>query len=108
MLAKKFRFTTKNFNRVFRRNRKLKIGDYLFLSTDEKFLPKFGVVVSKKKCKSAVRRNRIRRQIYEIWRTEIADKIAGKSVICIFQKNENEFLRENFLRAGGKFLESAK
>lgn len=43
-------------------------------------LPRFSVVVSKKVYKSAVKRNRIRRRLYEVVRNYIAKKDDAKSV----------------------------
>lgn len=41
------------------------------------------VVVSKKVSKSAVVRNRIRRRVYEILRTQYADTLAGVSLVIL-------------------------
>ncbi|MDO4780912.1 MAG: ribonuclease P protein component [Candidatus Saccharibacteria bacterium] len=49
---------------------------------------RFAVVVSKKVMKSAVRRNRIRRRVYEIIRQELPRLHAGRDVACIIVSGE--------------------
>lgn len=49
---------------------------------------RFAVVISKKVMKSAVRRNRIRRRVYEIIRQELPHLQAGRDVACIIVSGE--------------------
>lgn len=48
---------------------------------------RLAVVVSKKVHKSAVRRNRIRRCIYEVYRTELQDIPSYDMVVTVFSEN---------------------
>ena len=83
MLPKKWRFTTRGFDFVFRKGQKIRTQSFMFRVSRDRFgRGKFGVVVSKKHVKLATRRNRLRRQIYEIWRTRFAAKFGGQNVIC--------------------------
>jgi len=88
VIAKKFRFTTKIFEKNFRSSRRYSCGDFDFLIAPEKQTQKFAVVVSKKITKSAVKRNRIRRQLYEKIRTIFLPKIAGRNIICLYRGGE--------------------
>lgn len=60
---------------------------------------RFAVVVSKKVMKSAVRRNRIRRRVYEIIRQELPQLRAGRDVACIIVSGEVLTMPHEALRA---------
>jgi len=109
MLPKKNCFNTKNFKLSMKYSYKVNIGSFLFLVSGEKFIPKFAVVVSKKKVKLAVYRNRIRRQLYEIIRLDLLPFILNlsknskdkpyKNIICIYQKKDLSSAKKDFLHA---------
>jgi len=67
---------------------------------------KFAVVVGKKVSKKAVVRNRLRRQVFEIFRTELLGKILDKNVIFLYRGAEilDTKLREKFIAACQKLL----
>lgn len=83
MLARKFRFTTRLFDRVFRRSKKVRIDGWTFLVSPARGIPKFSVVVRKKNVKKAVDRNKIRRQIYPIFAEKLRDKV-DNNVIFLY------------------------
>lgn len=60
---------------------------------------RFAVVISKKVMKSAVRRNRIRRRVYEIIRQELPHLQAGRDVACIIVSGEVLSLPHEALRS---------
>jgi ribonuclease P protein component len=65
MLPKKERFTRKEFDACYR-SRDRRSGKLMRLTLIDSTHPKASVVVSKKVSKSAVKRNHLRRQLYEI------------------------------------------
>jgi ribonuclease P protein component len=83
MLARKFRFTTRLFDRVFRRSKRIRIQGFTFLVSPARGVPHFSVVAGKKVSKLAVERNRIRRQIYPIFAEKLRDKI-DSNVIFLY------------------------
>ena len=98
MIAKKNRFTTKLFDRLFRRSKSIRIENFQFLVSDSRGEAKFSVVVGKKVSKKATDRNRLRRQLYEIIRQELVPFPFGKNVILLYKgpkilENPAEFKR---------------
>jgi ribonuclease P protein component len=85
VIAKKNRFTTKLFDRLFRRSKKIRVDNFLFLVSEARGEAKFAVVVGKKTSKLAVDRNRIRRQLYEIIRQEMVPHQLNKNVILLYK-----------------------
>lgn len=83
MLARKFRFTTRIFDRVFRRSKRIRIDGWVFLVSPARGVPRFAVVAGKKISKSAVERNKIRRQIYPIFAEKLRDKV-DSNVIFLY------------------------
>ncbi len=83
MLARKFRFTTRLFNRVFRRSKRIRIDGWTFLVSPARGVPRFSVVAGKKISKLAVERNKIRRQIYPIFAEKLRDKV-DSNVIFLY------------------------
>lgn len=83
MLARKFRFTTRLFDRVFRRSKRIRIDGFTFLVSPAHGVPRFSVVAGKKISKLAVDRNRIRRQIYPIFAEKLRDKV-DSNVIFLY------------------------
>jgi len=76
MISAKYRFHGYGGLNYLHRNGKTVRGKLMsarFASNDRRDHPRFAVVVSKKVYKSAVKRNRIRRRIYEIIRNNISD-----------------------------------
>ena len=84
MLARKFRFTTRLFDRVFRRSKRIRIDGWTFLVSPARGVPRFSVVAGKKISKSAVERNKIRRQIYPIFAEKLRDKV-DSNVIFLYK-----------------------
>ncbi len=61
-------------------------GGFLFLySSCKQFDPKFAVVVSRKIDKRAVRRNWLRRRVYELFRIYFLEKNLRFNVICLYK-----------------------
>ena len=83
MLARKFRFTTRLFDRVFRRSKRIRIDGWTFLVSPARGVPRFSVVAGKKISKLAVERNKIRRQIYPIFADKLRDKV-DSNVIFLY------------------------
>ncbi len=74
MIAKKYRFHgQKSLNETYKRGITLYEKDFSIksLTKTRQQIPRFAVVVSKKVSKKAVIRNKIRRKIYEIIRTNL-------------------------------------
>jgi len=84
MLPKKNRLTTNQFDRSFRKSKKIHTELARFLISNGRENTKCAVVVSKKIAKSAVKRNRIRRQIYALMDQIIPKKLA-KNIICLYK-----------------------
>ncbi len=84
MLPRKLRFTTRFFDRVFRRSKKVRIGEFVFLCSPARGEARFSVVAGKKVAKSAVDRNKIRRQVYPILREKLMGKI-DSNVIFLYK-----------------------
>jgi len=87
MISKIHRFTTALFDRVFRKSKRVYVDGYVFSVSPvwKGRNPRFAVVVGKKISKKAVVRNRLRRQIYEIFRENLVGKIMDKNVIFIYK-----------------------
>ncbi len=98
MLARKYRFTTRLFDRVFRRSRRIRIDGWTFLVSQSRGVPRFAVVVGKKISKSAVERNKIRRQIYPIFEAKLRDKV-DSNVIFLYNGGAKFERRESLLSA---------
>ncbi|MCF7917680.1 ribonuclease P protein component [Candidatus Gracilibacteria bacterium] len=88
MIPKRLRFTTRLFDKAFRRSQRIGMGMFSFLVSDDSRTSHMSVVVGKKISKSAVTRNRLRRQMYEILRTDLAPKIKNKNIICLYKGPE--------------------
>lgn len=85
MLPKNNRFTTQLFQLVFPKTKKMRTKNGLFLYARAKSNPKFSVVVSKKITKKAVERNKLRRQIYTLFRTQLVPFVHDKHVIFLYK-----------------------
>jgi ribonuclease P protein component len=86
MLAKKHRFYGQGGIRYINRKGQNIRGSLLTLKFAKNKDPesyRVAVVVSKKVTKSAPKRNRIRRRIYEYIRTEAVDSVKGNDIVLI-------------------------
>jgi ribonuclease P protein component len=93
MIAQKYRFHGHGSLNYLHRNGSTARGAHMmakFVPNAKRELPRFAVVVSKKVYKSAVKRNRIRRRIYEIIRLNIRPD--SKSVDTVFNVYSPEVL----------------
>ena len=88
MIKKIFRFTSALFERCFRRSDRLRFGYFTFLTSHATNIPRFAVVVGKKTAKSAVVRNRLRRQLYAVIRKKFVPQIKSKNIICLYNGPE--------------------
>ena len=105
MLSQKNRFSTWLFDRCFKKSKKTNIGPFIFLVSESRIpISHFSVVVGKKYSKHAVKRNRLRRQIYELIRKIIVPKMPGKNVICLYKGNQNEQTSKDLERYFYQFL----
>ena len=88
MLARINRFTTKLFDRLFRRSKRFRAGPCVFLLSPVRGHARCAVVVGKKVSKKAVTRNRLRRQAYEILRTQWIPRNPNQNLICLYSPRE--------------------
>lgn len=108
MIPKKNRFTTKQFEKTFKKSFRIFCGNFLFLVSDNRFGNKCSVVVGKKVSKLAVKRNRIRRKVYEMVRTDLLPNISKKNIICLYQGADVLEDRESFLKATETLIKKIK
>lgn len=91
MLASRHRFHGINsLNYVYRNGETLRSKHMVikYCPNNRRDTYRISVVVSRKVTKSAPKRNRIRRRIYEFFRTEVADKLGNLDiVVTIFDEN---------------------
>lgn len=99
MIARKNRFTKHLFEKTFKKCRRIKIGDFLFLVSKGRQRTRVSVVVGKKISKKAVVRNRIRRQIYETIRPEIQYFSKPWNIIFLYKGTEIFQTAEEFQKA---------
>ena len=87
MLARQNRYTTPEFNQVFKYNRPIH-GDFFIrlVPSDDKMTTKYAVVVSKKTYSRRVDRNRIRRFIYH---TIKENNLTGGGIIMLRKQAVN-------------------
>jgi len=99
MLAKKYRLQIQNW--LKNKNKRIisRRSDFFIIrmSVNDLFFSRFGVIISAKVSKSAVKRNRIKRIIYDFIRINKLNEIGGKDVaitvlpaIAKLDKNEIE------------------
>lgn len=89
MFSRLQRFTTKAFDRFFydRRKTRVQTGDIVWFIKPNTERNKIAVVVSKKNIKSAVKRNRIRRQLQAIIRLHVLPNLKKpREIMCLYQK----------------------
>jgi ribonuclease P protein component len=87
MIAKKYRFHGHNSLKYVFSNGKLARSKYFsvkWASNQRRRHPRLAVVVSKKIFKSAVKRNRIRRRVYEIARPLLTDALPIDVVVSVY------------------------
>ena len=85
MLAQKFRFNRRNFPYKNKRFKSFRSGGFLFLYNPQQLSARVAVVISKKCEKSAVNRNRFRRQTYEIIRTILLPSVPPLHLVCLYK-----------------------
>ena len=85
MISRQNRFTTKNFEFLRRKMKSFRSGGFLFLYGQDRVRPHFAVVVSKKVDKRAVARNKLRRQTYELIRTQLLPNVTNLNLICLYK-----------------------
>lgn len=101
------RFTTKGFERFFadRRKTRVQTGDFIWFVKHQTESFRIAVVVSKKNIKSAVKRNRIRRQLQEIIRLHLLPQCqTPKHIMCLYQKEFTDIDRAKIIADLGKVL----
>lgn len=103
MLPRKLRFSTRLFDRVFRRSKKVSINGWVFLVSPARGAARFSVVAGKKVSKSAVERNKIRRQIYVIIREKLVGKI-DNNVIFLYKGSANFTQHKSLAEACDKLV----
>jgi len=108
MIPKKFRLTTRLFDRFFKRSKRFNSGSFTFLIADSQGNPRFSVDVGKKDSKKATQRNRIRRQIYEVLRKRLVENVQDKNVICLYKGNEIMHNSSEFSRSVEELLDFLK
>lgn len=90
MLTKKQRFTVSEFEKFFRDKKKTRIlmPPVTWFIKYRVSQTKVAVVVSKKNIKSAVQRNRLKRQLYEIIRLQLIPGIVEPvEIMCLYQES---------------------
>lgn len=104
MLPKNKRLSIKNFEMTFRRGKRVYAGGFLYVVRPSRDVSRFAVVVGKKTTPSAVQRNRIRRQLYEIIRRGFSELSRPHNVILLYKgpeifKNAEDFKKSlSFLK----------
>ena len=87
MISQKFRFHGHNSLRYVFNNGQMTRSKYFavkWVANERRRHPRLSVVVSKKIYKSSVKRNRIRRRVYEIARPLLADAPAIDVVVSVY------------------------
>ncbi len=102
MLPKEDRFTSRLFDAKFKKSRSFRWKDCLFLVSSDNDRSHCAVVVSKKVAKLAVRRNRIRRQIYELLRFHLYKYLRKQNVICLYKGDQIFQNSQDFVEGLGK------
>ncbi len=85
MIAKKYRFTRREFDSIRKKMKKFKAGDFIFLYAPGKVNSKLAVVISKKVEKSAVKRNGFRREVYDRLGSQIIGLADPIFCICLYK-----------------------
>jgi ribonuclease P protein component len=116
MIARKHRFTRKNFEFLRKRMKSFRTKNFLFLFGKSHKNSLFATVISKKTDNSAVKRNQFRRRTYELLRTKFNNYLTTNSLnlICLYKgteipKNSDEIYQEitkffEFFEKKGKTL----
>jgi ribonuclease P protein component len=110
MFVRQQRFTTKLFDRFFHDRKKTRVqtGDLVWSIKHNTEVSRVAVVVSKKNMKSAVKRNRIRRQLQEIIRQDLLPKLsAPMHIMCLYQKEFKDLDRQQIITDLGKVIRSS-
>ena len=112
MLPKDQRFTGRQFEYLRRKMKSFRSGPFLFLFGPDKHRSKVSVVIAKKVEKTAVGRNRYRRQMYEVFGSELLDCLSSPTnVICLYKGKaitHNMAEMRMHVKAFGDFLNRKK
>lgn len=94
MLAKKFRLQIQKWLKE-KRNTITRKSDFFIVKfrTNDLLFSRFGIVVSAKVNKSAVKRNKIKRIIFDFIRLEKLHKSAGRDVLIIVLPSANKLTK---------------
>lgn len=90
MLSKKYRFHSRGgIKYTYKKGKTIRTTKLSLVYAPNKFQKqRFAVVVSKKVCKKAVDRNRIRRRVYEAIRAELPNyKTSNDCIFIVFSRN---------------------
>lgn len=90
MISKNYRFRNFDFDKFFKLSKKSENDVFkVWVAESNNSIPRFSVIPSKKIVKTSVKRNRIRRIIYEILRLNI-DKIKKADFVITPKKDIEE------------------
>ena len=89
MLKKEFRIVSnKDFQRIYQKGKFFTNKDFVVKFLPNRFsFPRVGIVVSKKKVKKAVERNKLKRQLREVIRSEFSNLKEGFDIVVILRNN---------------------
>ena len=104
MIKKEHRFTQKSFNFLRKKMKGFRSGDFLFLFSQSRHKTHVSVVIAKKIEKSAVKRIRFKRQVYEIFRKHVLPKTDQCNVICLYKGSKIPQNTAEILPHVSKFL----
>ncbi len=109
MIKKQFRLKTKDIKEMFRKKTYKKLTNELFMilyQYNNLSYPRFAIICKKKLLKKAILRNRIKRRIYEIIRTDILPiKFKKNYDFLILPQKEESFInfKESLLKIFKRF-----
>lgn len=103
MIKKENRFTQKNFEFLRKKMKAFRIGNFLFLFIKSRNKSHCSVVIPKKIEKSAVKRIRFKRQVYEVFRKELLPKTDKCNVICLYRGKKITQNKKEILNTVKKF-----
>lgn len=105
MLSKKFRLPIQNWLKE-RKKIIIRKSDFFIIKKSDNNLAfsRFGVVISKKVSKSAVRRNKIKRAIFDFIRLAKLHEVANKDVLIIVSPKTAELKKEEIEKELTKLL----
>lgn len=105
MFAKKFRLPIQNWLKKRKKIITRKSDFFIIRASDNNLaFSRFGVVISKKVSKSAVRRNKIKRAIFDFVRLAKLHEAANKDVLIIVSPKTAELKKEEIEKELTKLL----